>query len=100
LIRLNFDFSEVLSLGRGPYDHILQPLQGGSEFVVTPLSQAAKEDILYICNTTLLVAILQKTCRLLKHLSRYLKAECGDSLFFWNTMNFIAFRSFVFHKVV
>jgi len=27
----------VRSLGGGPYDHVLQPLQGGPEFVVTPL---------------------------------------------------------------
>jgi len=29
--------------------------------------------------------------RLLKHLSRYLTAECCDSLVFWNTVNFVGF---------
>jgi len=33
-----YDFREVRSLREGAYDHVLQPLQGGGEYIVTPLA--------------------------------------------------------------
>jgi len=43
-------------------------------------------------NKSGLVVVLHKRHRrLLKHLSRYLTAECCDSLVFWNTVNFVGF---------
>jgi len=51
----------------------------------------AKGDILNIClNKSGLVVVLHKR-RLLKHLSKYLTAECCDSLVFLNTVNFVGF---------
>jgi len=53
-----------------------------------------KGDILNIClNKSGLVVVLHKRHRrLLKHLSKYMTAECCDSLvFLWNTVNFVGF---------